>query len=454
MTKEKTVRDVALEVLRRVEEGKAYANLLLPRALAASRLTARDRALATELVYGTVRARNTLDWALAGRSSLAWDKIDPEVKAVLRLGAYQILFTRIPPAAACYTAVEQAKEVGHAGSARFVNAVLRRLAREKDNLTYPELEREPVRHIALKYSHPEWLVTRWLARLGPDETIALCRANNEVPPLTLRTNTLRLSRAELAAYFAERGFAVGRFLYAPEAIHLKDAGEVERLPGFAEGLFTVQDESSMLAAHALAPEPGDRVLDACAGPGGKTTHIAELMGDRGEIVALDVHPHKIKLIKAAAQRLGCTSIAAQMGDARELPATFHRRFTRVLVDAPCSGTGVLRRRADLRWHKSPEEIATLPALQLAILRGAAAGVAPGGVLLYSTCSMEPEENLGVVRAFLAENPDFVPDDLTLLLGRFLTAETLRDGYMELYPHKHQVDGFFLARLRRRGGRET
>ncbi|HHY92285.1 MAG TPA: 16S rRNA (cytosine(967)-C(5))-methyltransferase RsmB, partial [Firmicutes bacterium] len=358
---------------------------------------------------------------------------------------------RIPPAAVCYTAVEQAKEVGHAGGARFVNAVLRRLARERDQLEFPDLATDPVRHIALKYSHPEWLVARWLARLGPEETIHLCQADNEPGPLTLRTNTVRISRNELADYFTERGFAVGHFLYAPEALHLKGAGEVERLPGFAEGLFTVQDESSMLAAHALAPHPGERVLDACAGPGGKTTHLAELMGNKGELKALDVHPHKVELIRTAAARLGLGVIHAQAGDARELPASYREHFDRVLVDAPCSGTGVLRRRPDLRWHKSPEEIASLPALQLSILEGAAQAVVPGGSLVYSTCSLEPEENLDVVTAFLKRNPAFVLDDLTPYLGERLSEPTLRQGFLQLYPHRHQVDGFFLARLRRKGG---
>ncbi|BCV24747.1 MAG TPA: 16S rRNA (cytosine(967)-C(5))-methyltransferase RsmB [Firmicutes bacterium] len=450
MAKARSARAVALEVLRRVEEGGAYANLLLPRALASSGLEARDRALATELVYGTVRTQGTLDWALSRWSSIPLDKLDPPVLAVLRLGAYQLLFTRVPARAACYTAVEQAKEVGHAGSAGFVNAVLRRLARERDRLSYPDLNKEPVRHIALKYFHPEWLVARWLERLGVEETIRLCRANNEVPPLTLRTNTVRISRSELVGYFEERGFAVGHFLYAPEALHLKEAGAVERLPGFSEGLFTVQDESSMLAAHALAPRAGERVLDACAGPGGKTTHLAELMGNAGEVTALDVHPHKVELVQAAAARLGLSIIQAEMGDARRLPEAYQGRFDRVLVDAPCSGTGVLRRRPDLRWHKSPEEIASLPPLQLAILTGAAAAVAPGGVLVYSTCSIEPEENLAVVRAFLAQNGAFRLEGLAPQLGRHLSAETLNQGYLQLYPHRHRVDGFFLARLRRQG----
>jgi 16S rRNA (cytosine967-C5)-methyltransferase len=449
--KTKSARAVALEVLQRVEKGGAYANLLLPRTLAKSGLDARERALATELVYGTVRSLGTLDWALSERSNIPLDKLDPPIRALLRLGAYQLLFTRIPPAAACYTAVELAKEVGHAGSARFVNAVLRRLAREKDRLAYPDLEQDPVRHIALKYAHPEWLVARWLERLGAEETIALCRANNEVPPLSLRANTIRVSRSELAGYFSERGFAVGHHLYAPEAIYLKNAGEVQNLPGFAEGLFTVQDESSMLAAHALAPRAGEKVLDACAGPGGKTTHLAALMDNQGEVVALDVHPHKLELVKEAAGRLGLTIIQTLLADARNLPPELHGRFHRVLVDAPCSGTGVLRRRPDLRWHKSPEEIAALPPLQLSILQGAAAAVIPGGVLLYSTCSLEPEENEGVVQAFLDRNGDFVLEDLRPYLGRYLAEESLARGYLKLYPHKHKVDGFFLARLRRHGG---
>ncbi|MGI6604519.1 MAG: 16S rRNA (cytosine(967)-C(5))-methyltransferase RsmB [bacterium] len=451
MPRKNTARSVALTVLRRVEEEGAYANLLLAPALAKSGLESRERALATELVYGAVRTRNTLDWALLQRSKLPPEKIDPAIRAVLRLGAYQILFTRVPPAVACSAAVDQAKEVSNAGSARFVNALLRRLARERDKLEYPDVEQEPVRHIALKYSHPEWLVERWLERWGVSETIALCQTNNEPPTLTLRTNTTRISRRELVAYFEEKGFAVGHHLYAPEALHLKGTGDVSRLPGFPEGLYTVQDESSMLAAHALAPQKGEAVLDACAGPGGKTTHLAQLMQDKGEILALDVHLHKTKLIRTSAQRLGLRSIEAVPGDARALPQDYQHRFQRVLVDVPCSGTGVLRRRPDLRWHKTPQELASLPPLQLAILEGAAAGVAPGGVIVYSTCSLEPEENLAVVKEFLTRHNDFTLDDLEPYLGGYISAASLKEGYLELVPHRHKVDGFFLARLRQRGG---
>jgi 16S rRNA (cytosine967-C5)-methyltransferase len=449
MAREKTARDLALSVLLRVEKTKSYANLLLAPALSSSPLDSRDKALATELVYGTLRALGTLDWALQERSSIKLKKLDAPVRMILRLGAYQLLFTRIPPSAACFEAVQQAKQVSHAGSARFVNAVLRRLARERDRLQYPDPAIDPVYYITVKYSHPQWLVQRWLKRFGFEDTEALCQANNQAPPLCLRTNSTLIARDELESRFRTEGYDVAPHYLMPEAIYLQKNGAVEQLPGFADGLFSVQDESSMFAAHALNPKPGDQVLDICAGPGGKTTHIAELMGKEGEIWAMDIHAHKLALIKESANRLRLAGINVLEGDARKLPANFSGRFDRVLVDAPCSGTGVLRRRADLRWHKTPKELQKLPQLQLQILTSAAAAVIAGGTLLYSTCSIEPEENMEVVTAFLKGNDDFVLDDLRPQLERFLHETTLRQGWLQLYPHKHDMDGFFLARMKRR-----
>lgn len=448
MAKDKTARDVALEVLLRVEQTRSYANLVLAPALAKSSLSSRDRALTTELVYGTVRTLGTLDWALQERSNMPLAKLDPPVRALMRLGAYQLLFTRIPPAAACFEAVQQAKRVSHEGSARFVNAVLRRLARERSRLEFPDIDEEPVRHIALKYSHPEWLVQRWLERLGLEDTLELCRADNLVPPLCLRANLTRTTRSELIVLLKRHGLVVSPHHKVPEALYVEGSGMVEGLPGFQAGLFTVQDESSMLATHALAPKAGERLLDACAGPGGKTTHLAEFMNDRGQILALDIHPHKLTLVRENAARLHLDCINTREADARRLPPDLRGAFTKVLVDAPCSGTGVLRRRPDLRWRKTPEELTSLPKMQLKILVGASEALAVDGTLLYSTCSLEPEENMEVVTAFLALRPEFVLTDLRPTLGEFIQEPTLRQGFLQLYPHKHELDGFFLAGLKR------
>ncbi|NLG85795.1 MAG: 16S rRNA (cytosine(967)-C(5))-methyltransferase RsmB [Firmicutes bacterium] len=448
MAKDKTARDLALDVLLRIEKTKSYANLLLSPSLAKSTLSAQDKALATELVYGTIRAMGTLDWILQECSHMPLDKLDPPVRMVLRLGAYQLLYTRIPPSAACFESVQQAKRVSHAGSARYVNAVLRRLSREREQIKYPDPLTDPVRYVAVKYSHPEWLVQRWLERFGLEGTMALCEANNQPPPLCLRTNTTLISSNELADYLRVQGFTPLSHHFVPEALYLQGAGAVGSLPGFKDGKFSIQDESSMLVAHALAPQPGERVLDVCAGPGGKTTHLAELLNGCGEIWAMDIHAHKLALIKETSIRLRLTGIHICEGDARELPPEFIGRFHRVLVDAPCSGTGVLRRRPDLRWHKTPEELNKLPKLQLQILSSAATAVIPGGTLVYSTCSIEPEENILVVKEFLSANPDFVLDDLRPELEEFIPEPTLKQGFVELYPHKHKVDGFFLARLKR------
>ena len=442
MSADKTARDVAFEVLLRVDLSKSYANLLLPPALAQSGLNSRDRALATELVYGTVRTVGTLDWALRERSNIALAKLDPKVRTLLRLGAYQLLYTRIPPAAACFETVQQTKKVCHRGSVRYVNAVLRRLARERLQLEFPDPHKEPVRHLALKHFHPEWLVQRWLERLGFEDTLALCRANNLIPPLCLRANFTLTTREELKALFVQKGYTPRVAEIVPEALYLEGAGSVTALPGFEAGLFTVQDESSMLATYALAPQPGERLLDACAGPGGKTTHLAEFTRAESQILAVDIHPHKAALIREQSARLGLDCIEVKTADARRLPADFNQKFDRVLVDAPCSGTGVLRRRPDLRWRKTPRELIHLPQMQLEILLGASEALAAGGTLVYSTCSLEPEENMEVVTAFLNLRPEFNPLDLRPRLEQLIYDPTLKHGFLQVYPHRHNMDGFF------------
>ena len=448
MTKPKTARDTAYGVLLRVEKTRSYANLLLAQVLKQSPLDQRDKGLATELVYGTLRAQGTIDWALQERSKTKLQKLDAPVRIILRLGAYQLLFTRVPTAIACFETVELAKRYCHVGSVRYVNAVLRRLAKDKDQLRYPDPQTEPVNYIAVKHSHPRWLVERWLKRFGFKDTEALCTANNLAPPLCLRTNNTLTSKEQLMDDLSKGGYEAisGRFM--PEAIYLTGGGEVRQVPGFINGLFSVQDESSMFVARALTPCPNEHILDVCAGPGGKTTHLAEIMAGQGQITAVDVHRHKLDLIEKSAERLKLKGIRFWEGDARHLPTEYAQSFQRVLVDAPCSGTGVLRRRADLRWHKTPTELAQLPKLQLDILIGAASAVRSDGILVYSTCSLEPEENGKVIDAFLASRNDFILDDLTDVLKPYIKEPTLKQGWLQLYPHKHGTDGFFLARLKK------
>ncbi|MBO8127686.1 MAG: 16S rRNA (cytosine(967)-C(5))-methyltransferase RsmB [Peptococcaceae bacterium] len=446
-----TAREMALQVLKAVEADGAYANLALNRVLKQHQPSKLDRAFATELAYGSLRSLNTLDWIIARflQKPLAAQSV--WIRNILRTGVYQIFYMdKVPPAAACNEAVELAKKFGSPGVAKFVNGVLRNVVRQKDKIIFPDIDSDLVSHIALKYSHPTWLVKRWLDEFGRDETIALCRANNISPPNTIRTNTLRITRNALAERLEQEGVQVKKSTYAPEGLEIKGFFSLQDLPSFQEGLFMNQDESSMLVAHAAAPQPGDRVLDTCSAPGGKTTHLAQLMADQGEIVALDVHPHKLALVLENCRRLGIRSVDLSLRDARDLPGRFTEWADCVLVDAPCSGLGVLRRRPDARWRKEPGQIPGLVRLQEEILNAAAKCVRPGGVLIYSTCTITREENQQQVEHFLAAHSDFALEDL----GPFLPAglaepRELARGYIQMLPHRHGTDGFFIARLRRK-----
>jgi 16S rRNA (cytosine967-C5)-methyltransferase len=366
------------------------------------------------------------------------------VRNVLRMGTYQLLYMeRIPPSAACNEAVNLMKRYGHAGTAKFVNGILRAISRQKDEIRFPDVQADPVRHIALRFSHPDWMVKRWLARNGMEETINLCKANNEIPPLSVRTNTLKITRSQLREKLEEAGLSIEKSRWAPEGLILEGFSALGQLAALQEGLFQVQDESSMLVAHILDPQPGEFIIDACGAPGGKTTHIAQKMGNRGRILSTDIHEHKLKLTMENCRRLGIDIVETQAMDARHLHERFSRQADRVLVDAPCSGLGVLRRKPDARWRKSPEMLAELPKLQMEILNSAAECVKPGGVLVYSTCTIEPVENQEVVQGFLATHGAFSLEQA----GKYLPVAQAAE-MVQLYPQRDGVDGFFIARMKR------
>lgn len=443
-----SAREVALKALREIDEKGAYAAPALEGALERHPLGKLDRSLATELVYGTSRRLNTIDWVIGKHSSRPVAQMTVWIRNILRMAAYQLLFTdKIPASAAVNEAVELAKRYGHAGTAKFVNGVLRAIVRSLGELSFPDPEKELVEHLALRYSHPEWMIRRWLERYGPEATAALCRANNTTPATSVRVNRLKATREEVLEALAREGVSAAPSPVTPEGLIISGYPSIGRLRAFREGLFTVQDESSMLVAPALAPKPGETVIDACAAPGGKTTHLAEIMENRGKIIAADVHEHKLPLIREACARLGIDIVKTILADARELGGLFPSQADKVLVDAPCSGLGVLRRRPDARWRKGPEQIEELRTAQAEILEGAARCLKPGGALIYSTCSIEPEENLEVVQAFLAQHPEFTLDNLWPFVPvGFWREESLEKGYLQLLPHAHGTDGFFIARL--------
>ncbi len=442
-------RETALQVLMEVESKGAYSNLALGAFLDKLEPGKQDRAFITELVYGTLRSLNTLDWALGKFLRHPIDGLPVTIRNILRLGAYQLLYMdRVPDSAAVNESVNLARRYGHAGTVKLVNGVLRNLARGKNEINYPDPGKDPVGYISIRHSHPKWLVRRWLAEYGFEGTEALCRANNLPATNTVRVNLLKTSEELLLFQLEKLGIKARKGKYAKHCLHLEGFFSLGKMESFRQGLFQVQDESSILAGQAVNPTPGSRVIDVAAAPGGKSTHLAQIMQNKGEIIAIDVHEHKIKLIRQNCRRLGVEIVQPLLVDARDLPESYNQWADYVLVDAPCSGLGVLRRRPDARWRKKEEQIYELAELQKQILDSVAAAVKPGGVLVYSTCTITEEENTCQVKSFLAAHPEFKLEPLTGLLPESLDhRDTMKDGYLQILPHVHEgLDGFFIARM--------
>lgn len=444
-------RETALKALTEIDTKEAYSNLVLKKVLRDASLDGRDKAFVTELVYGTVTWKLTLDWVISRFSKTRLNKLSVWVLQILRLGTYQLLFLdRVPPSAACNTAVDLAKKYAKASSG-FVNAILRNISRQKAqiDLQHPQ-SGSLTSDLSLQYSFPEFLVTDWIKEFGEDFTRQLLKALVERPDFSVRVNTLKTTTQDVMNELSGTGIEAepGRFL--PEALVLHGVTDISQLPAFLDGRLTVQDESSMLVARILDPKPGERVLDVCAAPGGKTTHIAQMMNDQGHITAWDIHEHKTDLIRENAQRLGIHIIDAHKRDAMEITNDETDRYHRVLVDAPCSGTGIIRRKPDIKWQRKQDDIASLVEVQRKILYNAGRAVAPGGILVYSTCSMDVRENEQVIRHFLNAEAGFEPVSLGDILPENLCCKQgTEDGMLRLYPHIDGTDGFFITRLKKK-----
>jgi len=437
----RSARELASAILVRVEGG-AFANLLLHHELARSNLQPTDAALVTELVLGTLRQQGRLDWSLTGVIRGTLTELPPHIRAILRTAAYQLLFlSRIPAHAAVNEAVTLARRYGHSGTANLANAVLRRLAKEGER-ALPDPAADPAGHLAVRHSHPVWLVERWIGRWGIEETDALCKANNTPAPWTARVNTLKSPIDDITDQLAAAGISV-KGTVIPEGLEVHGAfDERHRLVG--EGRLTVQDVGAMLVTHALDPQPGETIIDACAAPGGKTTHIAERMQNRGHVIACDVHEGKLQALRRRAETMDADIVRGHHADSRTIGDAFKTRADRLLVDAPCTGLGVVRRRPEIKWRVTAEQIPACVRVQRSILEGSCAAVKPGGILVYSVCTTEPEEGTNVIESFLSAHTEFRPDPIA-----WPDALGLPDGPSALLlPHRHGTDGFFISRLRR------
>ncbi|TMV51886.1 16S rRNA (cytosine(967)-C(5))-methyltransferase RsmB [Paenibacillus mesophilus] len=449
-SKPPSARELALAVLTRVETEQAYSNLLLNQTLQKYRLEKTETALATELVYGTIQRKNTLDYYMEPFVAKGIAKLEPWVRNLLRLSLYQLLYLdRIPEHAAVNEAVNIAKRKGHAGISGMVNGVLRNVIRGKAGLRVPD-SLDPVTRIALAESHPKWLVADWVRRFGADSAERMCRSNNEPPRASVRVNAMKHTAESLLRQLEEAGYVARPSGLSAAGVVVESGGNMALTPWYANGELSIQDESSMLVAEMVDPKPGMDVLDCCAAPGGKTAHMAELMNDSGRILACDLHEHKRELIEAQSKRLGLRSVETKTIDARKLPeALGGKSFDRILLDAPCSGLGVIRRKPDIKWAKSPDDVAEIAKLQTELLSGVSSLLAPGGILVYSTCTISEEENERVIERFLRDHPDFSlvrpPANMAARLPEDIVAA---DGTVTVLPHRFGSDGFFIARLRK------
>ncbi|WP_397386790.1 16S rRNA (cytosine(967)-C(5))-methyltransferase RsmB [Paenibacillus sp. MMS20-IR301] len=437
-------------MLVRVEQQGAYSNLLLGSSLQKAGLNREDTGLATELVYGSLSRMITLDYVLGSFVSKGLHKLEPWVRNLLRLSLYQIMYLdRVPSHAAVNEAVNTAKKRGHQGISGMVNGVLRSVLRAGELPVLPDgLGREE--RISILHSHPLWMVQRWSAEYGADTAEAMCAANNEPPAVSVRVNTTMISRAALLAEMLAAGLDAAESAVSPFGLTVRGGGNLALSSWYKDGYLSVQDESSMLVAEVVAPEPGMKVLDCCAAPGGKSAHMGELMKDEGTILANDLHEHKAGLITDQAARLGLECITTASGDALELSQALQPgSFDRILLDAPCSGLGVIRRKPDLKWRKQPGDVAGIAALQRELLQSVSGLLKPGGVLVYSTCTTEQEENSRIISSFLTDNPGFAPVTFKTAAWERLEGTAIAAGEgMQLLPQHFGSDGFYIARLER------
>jgi 16S rRNA (cytosine967-C5)-methyltransferase len=439
---------ICLDILNRIEAADLHPDRLLTDSFKRYRhLTSLDRSFLTELTYGVIRWRGKLDWVILSFSKIPFEKIESEILHILRLGLYQILFlSRTPSSAAVNESVELAKRTRGKGGAGFVNAVLRSAVRQKDEIRYPEMSENPALHISVVQSHPLWLVRRWIEEMGAEETLRICKFNNQISPLTLRTNTLKIDRKDLIERFKEKGFKPAPTTYSEEGIVLRDPPPTSELPFIKEGLYIIQDEASQLVTSILDPKPGERILDACSAPGGKTTHMAQKMENRGEIAAFDVSKGKLDLVEESCQRLGIKIVKTIKGNAAErllIPQGI--KYDRILADVPCSGFGTLRRNPDLKWRRGEKDIKRLSELQFSILSHLSVYLKKGGIFVYSTCTVFHEENEDVVGKFLEGHPEFKLDEMDKFLPEKFHS-FIQNGYFKTFPPRDEMDGFFVARL--------
>ncbi len=435
----------AVKIISRFERSDAYLDKLLNKELSDTDMIKEDKALLTELVNGVIRWRWKLDWVLTGFYKGDYLKCLNIVKNALRVGLYQILYLdRIPDHAAINEAVEIIKRIQGEKIAGIVNGVLRNIARNIENIRYPNKEEDIVYYYTIMHSHPRWMVKRWIDLFGEEQAVKLLEANNEIPNIKIRINLLRTTIAEVKQELVQMGIAFQQSIYAPESLEITSKGtDIASSDLFLSGKITIQDTSAYLATKLAFVHPGQRILDLCSAPGGKSFALAEQSGDTGKVISVDKYASKLRIIQQGAKRLQLKSIETLEADASIVQ--FDELFDLVFADLPCSGLGTLKKKPDIKWKREREDISLLVNTQREIISNAVRFVKPGGVLLFSTCTIEPEENEENVNWFLSEHPEFEIDPAE----KYLPGDICKNGFMQTFPHVHKTDGAFAARLVRK-----
>jgi 16S rRNA (cytosine967-C5)-methyltransferase len=446
-------RQLTLFALKDLETG-SYTDMVVDRLLSKFELSAVDRHLFTELVNGIVRRKRTLDAIIDQLAKQPAHRQPPDLRQLLRLGLYQLRYLdRIPESAAVNTTVDLAKANGLTGLAGVANGILRQYIRlQEQQVEVLDLPAEPIARLGILYSYPDWLIEQWVAELGLVETEQLCQAFNQSPTMDLRVNILpditnpAQQRTKLIDTFQAAGIEAAPLPYLSQGLRfVGNVGAIDQLPGYAAGAWTIQDSSAQLVTHLLDPQPHETIVDACAAPGGKTTHIAELMGNTGQVIALDKTASRLRKLQQSIDRLQLTNIKILTGDSCGFSELINTA-DRVLLDAPCSGLGTLHRRADARWQKTPAQVQDLAKLQAKLLANTATWVKPGGVLVYATCTVCSIENEEIILPFLQAHPEWQIDRPP---ADALMASLVSDaGWIKVWPHRQQMDGFFMVKLRR------
>lgn len=434
-------REIAYKVLLDIEKNKNYSNMAINKHFKDKNLSSQDRGLATEIIYGVIENKYYIDYMIDKLSKVKTNKMEIYVKTLLRMGIYQIIFLNsISDYAAVNETVNLAKK-NNSKVSGFINGILRNVIRQKETIGEIKVK-DDVDYLAIKYSYDKWMIRNWMIHFGKEFTKDLLEANSERPNIYLRTNTLKITRDKLIEKLEKQNIKASKVNIIDEAIKVEHLKDIENNQLYKEGLFTVQDISSMLVGKIMNPKENALVLDVCSAPGGKTTHMATLMNNTGQVVSRDIYEHKLKLIKASCKRLNITNVDVQEYDGLALDKDSIGKFDYVLADVPCSGLGIIRRKPEIKY-KEKEEFRDLPPIQKKILENSSKYVKKGGTLIYSTCTIQDSENIDVINEFLQKNKNF---ELVPINEVNVDLDNQEKGYMKIYPNVHEMDGFFISKL--------